>query len=80
MENKDTDLKWWQYSLIFVFIWGLVVMIMGIGFSIGKKKGREEIINSEKWIVDFEKPNSEYDYRIYFHADDDVYVGYGYIG
>ena len=80
MEKKDTDLKWWEYSLIFLLIGTLVIMIMSIGFSIGKKQGRKEIINSEKWIVDFEKPNSEYDYRIYFHVDDNVYVGYGNIG
>ena len=78
MENKD--LKWREYSLIFLLIGALVIMIMSIGFAIGKTQGRKEIINSEKWIVDFEKPNSEYDYRIYFHVDDNVYVGYGYIG
>ena len=78
MENKD--LKWREYSLIFLLIGALVIMIMSIGFAIGKTQGRKEIINSEKWIVDFEKPNAEYDYRIYFHVDDNVYVGYGYIG
>lgn len=78
MENKD--LKWWEYWLIFLLIGALVIMIMSIGFAIGKTQGRKEIINSEKWIVDFEKQNSEYDYRIYFHVDDNVYVGYGYIG
>ena len=78
MENND--LKWWEYSLIFLLIGALVIMIMSIGFAIGKEQGRKDIINSEKWIVDFEKPNAEYDYRIYFHVDDEVYVGYGYIG
>lgn len=78
MENKD--LKWWEYSLIFLLIGAFVIMFMSIGFAAGREKGRKEIINSEKWIVDFEKPNSEYDYRIYFHVDDNVYVGYGNIG
>lgn len=80
MEKKDTDLKWWEYSLIFLLVATVVFGLIGIGYGMGKDAGQREIINSEKWIVDFEKPDAQYDYRIYFHVKERVYVGYGNIG
>ena len=50
MENKD--LKWWEYSLIFLLIGALVIMIMSIGFAIGKEQGRKDIINSEFYYIE----------------------------
>lgn len=78
MDNKD--LAWWEFSLILLLVGAFIMSLIGIGYGIGRDAGRKEIINSEKWIVDFEKSNSQYDYRIYFHVNDKVYVGYGNIG
>lgn len=80
MEKKNADLKWWDYILLTMIIVATIAMFIGIGYGFGKDAGHKEIINSEKWIVDFEKPDAQYDYRIYFHVKERVYVGYGYIG
>ena len=58
----------------------LVLLLIGV-FFIGRECGiHDAIYESDKWILDFEKPNDEYDFEIVFVIGNKFYKSYGYIG